>query len=427
MLSLLRTRARRALRSPWTITAELAAVVLAGVAGTVVEQHPTPAERIRSTVAHPVSGRMVALLDLDRVFTAPWFLLAVALATGSLALVMWEQWRRVAREWRLPAEAAFRAAPFRLTFERPATGDARRVRITSRGRLGQLGSPLFHTGLLVVTVAGVLRMLLGADGSRMVREGERVAAGPAAWDTQDRGWLAGPVALPEPVRLGTLVPTYYPSGELQGLSAELTREGTQQAAPIAVNAPLDVGPARLYLTQAFGAAVTFDLVRPGASAPAASAALLFPEASGDYEWAGPLEDGSELRLRSPIAPPGARPPAQVDARVLSGGVLRAAGRLGPGSALPIPGGMLVLRDVRWWVRIAASRDPTAWPAYVGFALAILGLVLLVGLPRVDTLVVVEPRGDREEVLVALRPHRHVPLHAEEFERLARREARLGSG
>jgi cytochrome c biogenesis protein ResB len=426
MSSALVRRARRALRSPWTITVELAGVALAGVAATIVQQHPTPAERIRWAVVHPVAGRIVSLLALERIFTAPWFLLVVALALCSLALVMWEQWRRVAREWRPPPEAAFHAAPFRRSVERPASGAGRRVRITSRGRLGQLGSPLFHTGLLVVTVAGVLRMLYGANAARMMREGERLAAGPAAWETQDLGWLAAPVALPATVRLGTLLPAYYPSGELQALSAELTVDGAPGAEPLAVNSPLDVGSTRLYLTQAFGAAVVFHVDRPGAPAAAPTAALLFPEASGDYEWTGPLEDGSELRLRAPVAPPGARPPGEIDVRILSNGVLRGAGRLQPGAVLPLPGGGgVVLRDVRWWVRLAASRDPTTWPIYLGFGVAILGVVLLFGLTRVDTLVVVEPRGDVEEVRVALRPHRHVPLHAEEFERLMQREARGG--
>lgn len=414
------SRARRFLRSPWTITAELAGIAVAGFAATVIDQHPTAAERARRLFAHPLGGRVVDALGLDRIFTSGWFLAVVAVSAASLALVAWEQWRRAVREWAVPAEARFRTAPYQRTVTRPARGDGRRVRIASRGRASTLGAPLFHTGLLVVTLGGVARMLLGADAAREVYEGQRVPAA-AAFEQQELGWLAEPVALSTDVRLRTLRPAHHPSGELRELDADLAIGTQEVVSRVAVNTPLEVGSTRLYLGSTFGPLAVLEVDLPAGPGAAAYAAVLYPE-RGDYTFAGPLADGSELRLRTPRSPPAERPPAWIDVRVLSGGVLRAAGRLQPGATLALPGGgAIALRDVRWWVRMVASRDPSTWPVYAGFALTVLGVVLMFALTRVDTLVAVEPRGDTEEVRVALRPAAHAPAYADEFERLVRSE------
>ena len=136
-----------------------------------------------------------------------------------------------------------------------------------------------------------------------------------------------------------------------------------------------------------------------------------------------MPDGLEVRMRARHAPGPARPASQVDVRVLRGDALLAAGRMQPGAVLDLPGGgSLALQDVRWWVRVAASRDPTAWPMFVGFGLAIAGVVLLSVFVRVDTMVVAEPDGDRERVTVAMRPQRLAPLFADRFERRVEREA-----
>ena len=415
-MSMLPTRLRRALRSPWTITAELAGVALAGLASTLVEQHPGAAARARLAAARPAAAWLVQALGLDRVFTSGWFLLVVAAAACSLALVVAEQWRRAVREWPLLEEAGFRAAPYRTELVRPASGEGRRDRITARGRAAALGSPLFHTGLLVLLAAGAARMLFGAAAAREALEGDVIGADPGAFETQDRGLLAAPVALPAPVKLVELAPSHYPSGELLALSARIA--GPAGPALLAVNAPLELDGVRLYLTQAFGPAAILELRLRGTAT--ARAALLAPADSADPEWFGPLPGGLDLRLRAAAGP---RRPDAVDVRVLSGGALIAAARLGPGGALALPeGGSLALREVRWWVRLVASRDPSAWPAYAGFALAVAGLALAIAAVRVDVLVVAEPAGAGERVVVALRPRRLAPLFAGEFDRLVRRES-----
>jgi cytochrome c biogenesis protein ResB len=415
-------RLKRFLRSPWTITAELLGIALAGFATTLVDQHPT--ERVRQLLVedHPTLARAVRVFGLDRVFTAPWFLALVALAAGSLAVVCWEQWTRLFREWKVPGEAWFRSAPYRTAITRPPTGQGRRVEISIRGRIGALGSPFFHLGLLVCAVAGVGRMLVTADASREIWEGGTIATGAAAFETQDLGPLARPVALPEPVRFLELRPRYYPAGGLLELDAKVQLgEGRGNPVAIAVNQPLDFGVTRLYLSQSFGPAMVVSL--PGAAGPEVAVMMLSAGPSGDYEWAGRVPGGPEVRLRAPMVQGAARPPEVLEVRVMEKDALLAVGRLGPGGALDLPrGGAIVLREVRWWVRVLASRDPTAWPMFAGFAIAIVGVILMFGVVRVDTLVVAEPDGDGERVTVAMRPQRLAPVFADRFARRVEREA-----
>jgi cytochrome c biogenesis protein ResB len=417
---------RKLLRSPRTIIVELLGIALAGVAATVVDQNPTALQRERFAEAQPFLAKLVHGLALDHIFSAWWFLALVAVAASSLAIVTVEQWKRLFREWGTPGETAFRSAPYRREIQSstigPARATGRRVSITTTGRLGSLGSPLFHAGLLVVALAGVARMLFGADAAREVWEGARIPVAAEAFEVQDHGLLAAPVSLPVAVNLVELVPTYYPSGGLLGLSARLELgEKSPSAASVAVNDPLDLGNTRVYLTQSFGPAAVLAI--PGEGTPGVQAVLLAPDGVGGFSFAGPLPGRRELRVRAPPATGLARPSGVVEVRVLEGDALVAAGRMEPGSALALPDGTsIVLRDVRWWVRMTASRDPTAWPMFGGFAVAILGVVLMFGLVRVDTLVVAEPGEGGEKVTLAMRPQRLAPAFAERFERLVERES-----
>jgi hypothetical protein len=419
------TRLRRILRSPWTITAELSGIALSGLAATLVDQHPTAAARQGFEAARPAASLMVRILGLDRVFTSSWFLGLVALAACSLILVVWEQWRRLGREWGPPTEGSFRTAPYRREFTRRATGDGRRVRITTRGRAGSLGSPLFHTGLLVVAIAGVGRMLVSADAVGQAVEREVIPAGPAGFEIQERGLVAAPVALSHPIRFVELVPSHYASGDLLRLSARIAPDpGSPATIELAVNAPLDLGGTRLYLTQEFGPAFILEFQRGGA--PMVRSVMLRAGDSGDYEWTGSLPDGPELRVRAPASPGAARPPSVLDVRVLSWGALKAAGRMQPGSTLELPdGGRITLREVRWWVKLVGSRDPSAWPVFLGFGIAITGVILLFAVIRTDLLVAVDPAGEEERVVVALRPRRLAPIFSDRFERLVEEQRRRG--
>ncbi len=414
---------RKALRAPRTIVIELVAIAGAGVVSTAIPQDPLPAERLRFAVEHPWLAGAVRALGLDRVFGSEWFLALVGVAAGSLAIVLVEQWKRLFREWGMPpSEASFRAAPMRVEFDRAAQGAT--TRIARRHVAGMLGSPLFHLGLMTVVLAGVGRMLFGAEAAVRLYEGEILPARAEAFDVRWTGLLATPVALESPVELLELTPELYPSGALRFLSARVAiRADSTSQEHLAINSPLDDGSERLYLSSRHGCAAFVQVESRGGSER--RAAMLEEGAVREFVTTETFPDELELRLLARVGPAGERPEA-VDFRALRRGATLAAGMLRPGEEVQLPdGGRVALVALRYWARFTASRDFSTWPAYVGFALALLGATLMFAFVKVDTAVIVTPIGDRERVIVAMRPQRLAPLFRSDFERLVRDEGGPG--
>lgn len=413
------------LRSPRTIFFEGVAVAVVGALSTLVPQNPTPSERVRWSLEHPLVAPAARALRLEGVFSSWLFMGLVALAAASLAIVLVEQWRRLLRDARrTPGEGSFRTAPIRVEFERPARGAA--TRIASRHRLGLAGSPLFHLGLMIVILAGMGRMLFGADAVVHLYEGERLEPRPEAFGAQWLGPLARPVALEVPVVLRELLPERYPSGALKTFRARI---GIESASPreevVAVNTPFDLGRERLYLSGTHGCAAFVEIEWQGKT----ERQVLLMEEAADREFVrlALYPGGLVLRLRA-LGGAGGERPDELEVRALRGDALVAFGNVRPGTAFTIPGGgRIAVVALRWWARFSATRDLSAWPAYVGFGIALLGAVLMFTLVPVDEAVFVRPNGDRESVTVAVRPHRFAPLFRERFERLVRDEGGPAQG
>lgn len=410
-------RLRRLLRAPLLVVSEAAGIALAALISTAVPQAPSLTERTRFAAESPVLERAAAALGLHHVFSSPWFLALVLLAAASLLVVLMDQVKTLLREWRsTPAAGSFGAAPFRAEFMRPARGGAPSERIERTGRLGLAGSAVFHLGLLALIGAGVARLLVGADAAVELFEGETLATDPAAFQAQWPGLAAEPVASPAPVTILQIAPRRYPSRRLARLAARV-RVGDGERAldlPVEVNAPLDLGGTRLYLAQDYGVAALYEIV--GGPAAGRHVSLLGMYEDGEFVRAEILPEGWVVRARSEPGPGDGRPRA-VEVRVLRAGGLLASGMLAPGDVLALPdGGRLVLNDLRWWARFNGARDASALPAYAGFAIVVLGAILLFGVIPVDTLVRVVPEDGMERVTVALRARRLTPLFAERFGR-----------
>ena len=397
------------------ILSVLGGIGAAAALAALLPQEPDAAAIARFAAREPAVARWAAALGLHRVTTSGWFLALVALALGSLAMVQVDQWRRVRRAWRVPLEpGSLRGAQFRR--ERPvAQGRAAppAPRLATSGRVGALGSPVFHLGLLVVVLAGLGRLLFFREAVVRLVEGETLAPTPAAYAAQRGGAFSWPFALGRPMRLEAVQATRYESGALLQLSADVALLGAAapEARRVSINAPLDVGMERLYLDPAHGVAAVVELL---SGDRVEKATVLLEQRGEGLRGAMALGAGAEVRLD---ARAGSDPSSPVEVRVLHDGALLALAELSPGDELPLGGGGESLRLVALprWAELRGSRDPFRPFFFAGLVVGMAGVALMLGFVRVDSGVFVE--GDR--LVVALRAQRFAPLFAERFEALCK--------
>ncbi len=413
--------ATRVLRKPAVIVGELVALTLAGVLGATIPQSALTATGAveRPGTPEPLAS-MVSLLGLDRIFGSAWFLAIIVLVGCSLFLVWKDQWRRTWRLWKRPARGArLSGAPYRYEVEVPLSRPSPEARVRYRDslRLGLWGSPVFHLGLLVLVVAGILRLLLGADAVVDLMVGETLPPSPSAYGAQWPGLLARPFSLRDRLMLRQLELDTYADGSLRQLVAHvvLGDQAGGKERTVAVNDPLSDGRHSLYLTSTYGPAALLATDLGGSRER--HALLLYADPSGRYRGELQLSAGANV-VRALVYTRDRLDPMALEVRVLRGTALLTASQLAPGEAIRFPDGrVLQLRAITKWARFTAQRDISAPVAYAGFALACLGALLMYGLIRVESEVAWAPTPAGVRLTVAMRPQRFAPLFASRFEHL----------
>ena len=424
------------LKDPRVILGEMSAIGLVCAAGAAL---PLALESPRLLGQNPALVRWLQLLGFDNLFASLWFLLPLVLACASLGMVVVQQIRRAVQAWpRRMQPEQFQKALFRAEFERPAEmhaadgkaspgGKARHladgqssVVIHAGGRISLLGSPLFHTGLLVIVAAGAVRALFGADAVVDLVEGETLRPGSGVWNGQFPGYLTRPISLNEPVTLVKVKSTLYPDGGLKSLSAALAAQGTEHSGnfEVAVNKGFSVDGARLHVGSDFGPAPMLGW--PDGHGGTAWEAVLTTDL-GKGEWKGVSSDhgGWRAHVRARVDSDG-NAASEADIRIINGSTLACATGLGAGRSAVLPDGSRVtLGQIPFWIRLKASRDPSAPLIHAGLTMVILGAFIMFTVIRTDTCVMTTRDGDRERVFVAMHARRFAPLCRERFERLVR--------
>lgn len=402
---------RRVLRRPSVIVAEVAAIAGACTVMTLIPQvfEASPLALRHFQADWPTLAALAHALWLDRMTEAPWFLVLVGLALASLTLVLVEQLRVLKRAWRRPpTEAALIGAPLQATFDRRARGQAG-LTLAQTGRLGLGGSALLHFGLVSCVVAGFGGMLFARSGVFELVVGETLPAlQSAGFAKQWGGPLSDPLTVDHAFTLTKLTDQRYPTGESKALTANVA-VGSRDV-EVAVNTPVDIGRERVYLTAIGGPAVLTE-VGAGSAPPVA---IMMRDASEEaVEYSGEL-NGIELHLRASRSRTGALP-AEVYVRVLIGGGLRYSGPLTVGQGVDLgQGKRVVVRDIRHWAQFRARRDDALPLAWLGLSCVVLGALLIYGVSPVAWMIRVDPVGDRELVVIRMKPLRFVPLFRERF-------------
>ena len=427
MIGLVNRRITQFLRSPRVVLLEIVAIGVTCVLGSVIPQESL-SDAAGILDLGPDLPWLVSAFGLDRIFSCPLFIGILALSVASLVVTLRDQARTLIRKWhRVPERRAFSEPPHRAEWIRrrkqSENDSAPPLTITAKRRIGLAGPFVLHLGLLVVVAGASLSAVFAVDGVVDMFEFETLAPTHEGWSRQRPGPLARPLAFGVPVALEAVRWARYPTGRLQSLNVELVvgHEGNRRRERVGVNSDLRLPGGRLFLSDEFGIAALVAWVNDASEIRKEAALLEETGKSGRYEKTLEVDHGARVHLRSEVSPDGTRP-VTLEIRATRDGGLLCSGELRAGEAIQLPGeGRIELHALPYWVRIRGSRDPGRWVTYAGFALVLMGAVLLFTVINVHTCVEVTPHGGKETVFVALRAQRFDPLFEKQFQRLVRKE------
>lgn len=399
----------------------LAVWLLAGTAGwsaiamSVPQVSRDPAAAASWIASHPTAGAVAQLLGLDRAFSSPAFATAMGILLVSTLLCAWERTRISLRGWRSAgtlspgALGRLQRRPELLVPMAPdVTPDAalssaedvlRTMRLKVRrgpvllegsaGRVGLLGSPLFHWSLALLIAVIVAGRLTRAEGMIGVPVGERVPDVAESY----RSLEAGPL-YPGHSGLGITVEgvqeAYSPNGLNLGVAVEVAlweaeREVARQL--VYANHPLRYGTLMVHASD-WGLAPSFSLEDSRGVETARSSALVdfLPGDSVRTDVSGfdITDNAGESRFGIEVTVPlnAEEPSVEITVTDLTSSDAVGPIALGVGEAHELPGGeRLRLMAVPRYGRLSIADDWSVTPMYALFALATVGLSLAILTPH----------------------------------------------
>lgn len=320
------TSIKRLFRSPKVIIGELTAIAIACAGGTS--------------------------LGLDHTFQSPWFLAITGVTALSLAIVVYDQFRRMMAQW------------------------------TKRPSARLIGSPFFHLGLLLIICAGFGRALFGTEAIVDLVEGETLTISPSAWSAHFPAIFAKPFHLPYPITLNTIHVSRYNDGALRDLSAKLTvqKPTGNVDSELSINHELMTTAGRLFISSDFGPTALLEW-RITNALPYREAVIMAHRGQGIYEGSSSGSNGLLAHVRTTLGPT-VKDPARLELRIMRDSALMLSDQPQVGQTLSIQSGeSLTLLGTPLWVRLRGNRDPALWLAYTGFGFVIIGALTLFGLPK----------------------------------------------
>lgn len=246
------------------------------------------------------------------------------------------------------------------------------------------GSLIFHTGLLLVIVAGLAQPLWQKRGFVQLMQGEIFLGREGEFLKTEKGSLAGKIELPFGLRLDALRDAYWKDGRnLRELASDVSvlRNGHAKPVRVAVNSPLLDSGFAVYQSAYYGHAVSVELERRDGQRLMThflldrAAAPGKPEVGGqsfantDYLFSlrlSPDASGKTFALSNP----------SVEVEVFKGGRPVYAGPLTDKPIPALDGDRFTLAEIKPWSGLNIVDRGGLWILRLGFILTALGAAIL---------------------------------------------------
>lgn len=232
----------------------------ASILGTLIPQG-TSLEEVRQSVT-PFYFRLIAILDLNNLFSSWWFLLLLTLLALNLLACLFQRIPAIVADWR----GASRKRSFRFSLSDPRPlGDVKRLLLSSASRVLRtrpndsgtgggvmltwetqkihlLGFPLIHIAIVVILAGGLIGLLYGFKGHVLISEG----AVKGTFTLSRSGEIR---SLPFQIAVDRFTLTRYPTGQPKEFRSDvrLLENGKEALkGSILVNHPLSFHGISLY-------------------------------------------------------------------------------------------------------------------------------------------------------------------------------------
>ncbi|MCE5191964.1 MAG: hypothetical protein LLG08_09445 [Actinomycetia bacterium] len=256
---------------------------------------------------------------------------------------------------------------------------ARDVRVSrQRGRPRVRGGTVLHVGLVCALVFSAVALLGESQGIYAIFEGQTLPAGSAPI-TLVRGPLADAFALPEPLTLLHVSPSWWADGTLKQLSSELSLGNPARSLALAVNGSKTIHGVRYFQDQRFGPAYFLTLTSPDGSVQKQRVDLSQPGVGSPTYLDVTIGTDVVLRTRSEVVSTTSEATV-LSVKIAHGGQESAVESLGVGTTKAVGDWSVRLDSTHTWAAYIISRQPSVWPLFASFLIVGVGAMMLYAAP-----------------------------------------------
>ncbi|OGR03732.1 MAG: hypothetical protein A2511_04725 [Deltaproteobacteria bacterium RIFOXYD12_FULL_50_9] len=430
---------------PRVVIGLIVLLLLAAALGSLIPQVGAagPAKLEAWRLGSPLLFAGATFLQLTHIYTSYWFLGLVVIIALALAQTVLQQIRKN----RLVSEPVLALDGVPVRWQNRAARPEQIIAVLQkkgyrlqakpgnkllyrRFAVGRWGSAIFHLGLLIIVLAGLLALLFQQRGYVQVIEGDLFSGQSADFFSRDLGLLQKGFDTGFPVFLNKLSPEYWENGKLKNLAASLIFPENGSAEPehaaLGINRPVSRHGVRILQGLDFGYTVSLMHTAPDGKEYPLHFMLTNPQdpakpftGNGNLPLPGyrvALQFYPDLSMHSPVL---GKPILWLTMERQGKGTVF-NGLVPPGGSIPCGEGALSFYRVSWWSGLIFMRTPDMTLAYSGFILACLGAVLLYLFQHRTISVIFIDQG----VVVTGRCSRYRPLFAEELAGITKELAEL---
>lgn len=293
--------------------------------------------------------------------------------------------------------------------------------VLQKNRAGRWGGFIFHLGLVIIILAGLLTFLFENRGFVQLLERDTFFGQQADFLVTEQGPLAKLFAPDLIVSLKQVSPVYYTDGKLQSLESAVLigkKTATLRPASLSINQPFEQDGVKVYQSTSFGYTVGLLMEKDGEAIPAYFS-LDHPNKFGkpfvgysDFpktEYMLSIElvpdsKGSSFRIYEPM----------VFLKITKHGAPVYAGWLSVGQSATLDHTTLTFVDVRRWTGLIVTQNQFVPVVFLGFVFVIVGLALVYGTPLREIYVSVQQEEGVLQLSFGGKARREGVLFKEEF-------------